>query len=108
MSALCQAGVPVGSLLGAPDPSKTQVVRDTETGESKAKMTEEQALLAREIRRRGKNKLADEERRRRDKERISHLRQLIERERVDGNTQKKMAWLEQQLEQEIQFQFQLE
>ena len=34
----------------------------------------------------------------------AHLRQLIERERVDGNTQEKVAWLEEQLEQEIQFQ----
>ena len=35
-----KGGVPVGSLLGAPDPSKTQVVQDPKTGESKAKMTE--------------------------------------------------------------------
>ena len=34
----------------------------------------------------------------------AHLRQLIESERVDGNTQEKVAWLEEQLEQEIQFQ----
>ena len=35
-----KAGVPVGSLLGAPDPTKNQIVQDPETGESKAKMTE--------------------------------------------------------------------
>ena len=35
-----KAGVPVRSLLGVPDLSKTQVVQDPETGESRAKMTE--------------------------------------------------------------------
>ena len=72
-----QGGIPVGSLLGPPDPDKTQIIQDPETGESKAKMTEvkveyaqilwkyvsifsptkEQAVLAREIRRRGKNEV---------------------------------------------------
>ena len=69
-----QVGVMLSSLLGPPDPNKTQLIEDPETGERKAKMTEvqcksarkgsfilwsskEQAVLAREIRRRGKNKV---------------------------------------------------
>ena len=35
-----QGGVLLSSLLGPPDPTKTQVIQDPETGESKAKMTE--------------------------------------------------------------------
>ena len=37
---ISQGGIPVGSLLGPPDPERTQIIQDPETGESKAKMTE--------------------------------------------------------------------
>merc|ERR550517_160270 len=57
----------------------TQVIQDPETGESKAKMTEEQTVLAREIRRRGKNKKAAQDCRKRANERISQLKNDIER-----------------------------
>ena len=67
------SGLVPGSVLN-PDIHKNQIIHDPETGESKAKMTEvkklklnknmklyfstkEQAVLAREIRRRGKNKV---------------------------------------------------
>ena len=43
-------GVPLRSLLGCPDPTKIQYIQDPETGETKAKMTEEQAADARHIR----------------------------------------------------------
>merc|ERR1719500_118954 len=49
------SGLVPGSVLN-PDIHKNQIIHDPETGESKAKRTEEQAVLAREIRRRGKNK----------------------------------------------------
>jgi len=103
-----KAGVPVRSLLGVPDLSKTQVVQDPETGESRAKMIEAQAVLAREIRRRGRNTMAAEDRGNRANERISHLRQDIERvrerSRVDVDpfaALEMVARLEEQLEQEI-------
>jgi len=66
-----KGGVLLSSLLGPPDPTMTQVIQDPETGESKAKMTEEQTVLAREIRRRGVNKKAAQDCRRRAYERIS-------------------------------------
>ena len=37
-----QVGVMLPSLLGPPDPTKTQLIEDPETGERKAKMTEVQ------------------------------------------------------------------
>ena len=37
-----QVGVMLSSLLGPPDPNKTQLIEDPETGERKAKMTEVQ------------------------------------------------------------------
>jgi len=65
-----KGGVPFSSLLGPPDPNLTQVIQDPETGETKAKLTEEQHILAREIRRRGKNEKAAHDCRRRANERI--------------------------------------
>merc|ERR1719285_1445283 len=50
-----KGGVLLSSLLGPPDPTMTQVIQDPETGVKMAKMTEEQTVLAREIRRRGVN-----------------------------------------------------
>ena len=35
-----QVGVMMSSLLGPPDPNKTKLIEDPETGERKAKMTE--------------------------------------------------------------------
>jgi len=60
-----KGGVLLSSLLGPPDPTMTQVIQDPETGVKMAKMTEEQTVLAREIRRRGVNKKAAEDCRRR-------------------------------------------
>merc|ERR1719239_360647 len=77
-----KGGVLLSSLLGPPDPTKTQVIQDPETGESKAKMTEEQAVLAREIRRRGKNENAAQDCRKRANLRISQLKNGVERERL--------------------------
>jgi len=77
-----KGGVPLSSLLGPPNPTLTQVIQDPETGESKAKMTEEQAVLAREIRRRGKNEIAAQDCRKRANERISQLKNDVERERL--------------------------
>merc|ERR1712032_1334790 len=74
-----KGGVPLSSLLGPPNPTLTQVIQDPETGESKSKMTEEQAVLAREIRRRGKNEKAAQDCRKRANERISQLKNDIER-----------------------------
>jgi len=73
-----KGGVPLSGLLGLPDPDKNQIIQDPETGESKAKMTEEQAVLAREIRRRGKNKNAAQDCRKRANERISHLKHDVD------------------------------
>jgi len=64
-----KCGVPLSELWGAPT-DNNQIVQDPETGENKAKMTEEQAVLAREIRRRGKNKIAAQDCRKRANERI--------------------------------------
>merc|ERR1719430_1398283 len=73
-----KGGVLLSSLLGPPDPTLTQVIQDPETGESKSKMTEEQTVLAREIRRRGVNKKAAQDCRKRANERISQLKNDIE------------------------------
>ena len=40
-----QVGVMLPSLLGPPDPTKTQLIEDPETGERKAKMTEVQCYI---------------------------------------------------------------
>merc|ERR550517_1833434 len=74
-----EGGVLLSSLLGPQHPILTQVIQDPETGESKAKMTEEQEVLAREIRRRGKNEKAAQDCRKRANERISQLKNDIER-----------------------------
>jgi len=93
-----KGGVLLSSLLGPPDPTKTQVIQDPETGESKAKMTEEQAVLAREIRRRGKNEIAAKDCRRRANERISQLKNDVERERLRKEEKRQeSAQLAQQL-----------
>jgi len=73
-----KGGVLLSSLLGPPDPTMTQIIQDPETGESKAKMTEEQTVLAREIRRRGKNEKAAEDCRRRANERMTQLESGVE------------------------------
>jgi len=76
----------------------TQVTQDPETGESKAKMTEEQAVLAREIRRRGKNENAAQDCRRRANGRISRLKNDLERERLmKEQKRQESAQLAQQL-----------
>merc|ERR550534_1093880 len=75
-----KGGVLLSSLLGPQHPTPTQVIQDPETGESKAKMTEEQEVLAREIRRRGKNEIAAQDCRKRANERISQLKNDVERE----------------------------
>jgi len=93
-----KGGIPVGSLLGPPDPDKTQIIQDPETGESKAKMTEEQAVLAREIRRRGKNENAAQDCRKRANDRISQLKEDVKRER---ERKEKMRQESAQLSQEL-------
>merc|ERR1719180_435559 len=93
-----KGGVLLSSLLGPPDPTKTQVIQDPETGESKAKMTEEQHILAREIRRRGKNEKAAQDCRKRANERISQLKNDVERERLmKEQKRQESAQLAQQL-----------
>merc|ERR1712032_272058 len=93
-----KGGVPLSSLLGPPNPTLTQVIQDPETGESKAKMTEEQAVLAREIRRRGKNEIAAQDCRKRANERISQLKNDVERERLRKEQKRQeSAQLAQQL-----------
>lgn len=74
------SGLVPGSVIN-PDIHKNQIIHDPETGESKAKMTEEQAVLAREIRRRGKNKNAAQDCRKRANERISVLKREVDEAR---------------------------
>ena len=61
-----KSGVPLRSLLGSPDPTKTKFIQDPETGEAKAKMTEEQAAHARHIRQQDENQHDIEKKRRED------------------------------------------
>merc|ERR1712108_123165 len=82
-----------------PDPDKTQIIQDPETGESKAKMTEEQAVMGREIRRRGKNKNAAQDCRKRANDRILQLKEDVERER---ERKEKLRQESAQLSQELQ------
>jgi len=90
-----KGGVPFSSLLGPPDPTKTQFIQDPRP---KAKMTEEQAVLAREIRRRGKNENAAQDCRRRANGRISRLKNDLERERLmKEQKRQESAQLAQQL-----------
>merc|ERR1711928_119813 len=79
------------SLLGPQHPTPTQVIQDPETGESKARMTEEQEVLAREIRRWGINKKAAQDCRKRANERISQLQNDVERESL---RKEEWVWVE--------------
>jgi len=86
-----KGGVLLSSLLGPQHPTLTQVIQDPETGESKAKMTEEQEVLAREIRRWGINKKAAQDCRKRANERISQLQNDVERESL---RKEEWVWVE--------------
>jgi len=92
-------GIPLGSLLGPPDPNNTQIIQDPETGGRKAKITEVQAAQARNIRRLGKNMKAAQDCGKRANDRILQLKEDVERER---ERKEKLRQESAQLSQELQ------